>query len=103
VAGGAVAVSIDQSFRNEKISGSVFFEIELAVAATVMLDFIPVVYARAFDRTVLLLIAAPEPAWTVQFPEFFLVPDESPDYSAKLFLVRVELPAMLMRKTVCPF
>jgi hypothetical protein len=90
-------------FGTKKRSGSVFFEIELAVAATVVLDLIPVVYARAFDRTVFLLIAAPEPAGTVGSPKFFLVPDESFEDGAKLFLVRVEHPAMLMRKTVCPF
>jgi hypothetical protein len=80
-----------------------FFEIEMAVALTVMLDFVTVVDARALDRPVLLLITTPETAGTVGSPELLLVPDEPPDDRMQLFLIRVEHPAMLVCKPLCPF
>lgn len=73
-----------------RAGSSAFFKVELAVAAAVISDLGLVVYARAHNGTIFLLITAADPARAVLVPEFCLVPDQPTDDGGKLFFIGVE-------------
>lgn len=73
------------------------------MAVAFFCNLIFMVYAWAFDCTVLFLIPAPDAAGTVWSPELFFVPYQPPDHGTELLLIRIEYPALLVCIPFCPF